>query len=122
MQPQVDELLEYRWSGNQLVGRCRMRAFHTPIGLVVLLDELADNHGPSVTNAAAEVIQAAAKVLGVSTEDTIFIEPYGDFSYNGGRGGDETFCRMRLEGPRKADCQHWPNQMAYELLGDGLNG
>lgn len=48
-----------------------------------------------MTNAAAEVIRAAAKKLGVSTEDTIFIEHCGDFSYTGGRGGDETFARIR---------------------------
>jgi len=121
MQPQVDELLEYHWQGNQLVGRCRMRSFQTPLGLVVLLDELADNPGPSVTNAAAEVIQTAAKTLGVSTEDTIFLEHYGDFSYTGGRGGEETFDRIRLETPTKAAYQHWPKQMAYDLLGEGLN-
>lgn len=120
MQPQVDEFLEYRWQGNQLVGRCRMRSFQTPIGLVVVLDELADNPGPSVTNAAPDVIRAAAKSLGVDPEDAIFLEHYGDFSYVGGRGGEETFDRIRLESATKASYQHWPRQMALDLLDGGL--
>lgn len=115
-----DDFLSYTWQGNGLTGRCRMRVFETPIGHTVLFSELADNPGPSVINAASAVIRAAAAKLDISTEETLWIEHSGDFSYTGGRGGEETFSRMRLSGAGTVSFQHWPNSLALDLLGAAL--
>ena len=112
-----DDLLSYLWKGNGLTGQCRMRVFETPIGRTVLFSELADNPGPSVTNAASAVIQAAAATLGISTDDAMWVEHYGDFSYTSGRGGEETFARMRFSQEGVVAFQHWPNSLALDLLG-----
>ncbi len=117
MEPERDELLRYKGRGAALEGECRMRSYRTNLGLVVLLDELATNPGPSVTNAGTAVIAAAARALGVVPEDTIWLEHYGDFSYEAGRGGVESFTRLRLEGV-DVSFQHWPNQMVHSLIGD----
>lgn len=117
MEPERDELLRYQGPRGSLEGECRMRAYRTNLGLVVLLSELASNPGPSVTNAGSAVIAAAVRALDADPESTIFLEHYGDCSYETGRGGVDTFTRLRLEG-NDVSYQHWPNQMIHSLVGD----
>ena len=113
-----DDTLSYSWKHTGAhEGHCRMRVFNTPLGCVVLFSELADNHGPSVTNAAEDVVQAAAARLGIRVDDAIFLEHYGDFSYTAGRGGEESFTRICLSASGSATFQHWPNSLALDLLG-----
>jgi hypothetical protein len=121
MHPTLDERLSYTWQGNRLMGICRIRAFETALGKVVFLTELANNPGPSVTNAAAEAVQAAAKVLGISEEDTVWLEHYGRSSYLTDWQGKETFARIHLTEGKTATFEHWPESMVQNLLGHGLD-
>ena len=92
----VDEVIEVdpgvRWRNGHPFTRCRYRQFDVlePQGhpSVVVVTELADNPGLSITNAAEFVWRAIARRLDSTT--FIMVEHYGRESYRYGRE-TETF-------------------------------
>ena len=78
---------------------CRLRIYDTKAGAVVVLSELADNPGISVTNTAEELATGIAQRYALDPQTTTWIEHYGPFSYHAkdGDGGDpdyETFDKI----------------------------
>jgi hypothetical protein len=74
---------------------CRLRIYDTEAGAVVVLSELADNPGKSVTNAAAELATEIAQRYALDPQTTTWLEHYGAFSYRDtGETGNETFDRI----------------------------
>lgn len=69
---------------------CRLRIYDNDAGAVVILSELADNTGISVTNTAEELATEIARLYHLTPATTTWIEHYGPFSYSDGRR-DETF-------------------------------
>ena len=69
---------------------CWLRIYSTDGGIVVVLSELAENPGVSVTNAAAALATEIARIYDLETVTTFWVEHYGAFSYTAS-GGDETF-------------------------------
>ena len=113
--PDTDSILEYTVAWNRCQGHCRLRSFSTPIGRVVVFTELADNPGPSVTNAALELIRLAANTFGFSIEDTVWVEEYGPESYPEGRR-DREFARIRI-GSGTPEWQHLPTNLVLDWTG-----
>ena len=71
-------------------GFCRLRIYGANVGTVIVLSELAENLGVSVTNAAAALATEIARIYDLETVTTFWVEHYGAFSYTAS-GGDETF-------------------------------
>ena len=71
-------------------GFCRLRIYGANVGTVIVLSELAENLGVSVTNAAAALATEIARIYPLDPDTTFWIEHYGAFSYTAS-GGDETF-------------------------------
>ena len=71
-------------------GFCRLRIYGANVGTVIVLSELAENLGVSVTNAAAALATEIARIYQLDPDTTFWIEHYGAFSYKGG-DCDETF-------------------------------
>ena len=71
-------------------GFCRLRIYGANVGTVIVLSELAENLGVSVTNASAALATEIARIYDLDPDTTFWIEHYGAFSYKGG-DCDETF-------------------------------
>ena len=57
-----------------------------------VLSEIADNEGASITNVHESLVPAVFRAMAdCPAENALFVEHYGDFSYAGGREGEETF-------------------------------
>ena len=74
--PRVDVLLDYPAGHAPHDGRCRARVYDGPAGPVLVLSELPDNPGASVTNAAEIVACAAVEQLGLSPARVTVVEHY----------------------------------------------
>lgn len=76
---------------------CGLRIYNTETGAVVILSELADNPGISVTNAIEQLATEIAKRYALNPKTTTWIEHYGPFSYYPQDGDDpnyETFDKI----------------------------
>ena len=62
---------------NGCAGVCRVRAFSFGGAPVVILTELAENSGPSVTNALEALCAQLCDALGLDANDAVWIEHYG---------------------------------------------
>lgn len=80
-------ILDYRVGWNNAAGRCRVDhrliGANPPYGVAVVVTELADNPGPSITNAAEVIATAAAAELGLEPGRMIYIEHYGPRASHG---------------------------------------
>ena len=86
----IDKQHHYTWFGVESF--CRLRIYDTDAGVVVVLSELADNPGRSVTNAAAELATEIAKRYELDPQTTTWLEHYGAVSYwDTGETFHETF-------------------------------
>ena len=75
--PEIDRILEVTSRIYPYPGRYRARLFRGPAGRVLLLTDLgAANAGPSVTNAAAEIIAVACTRFGLVATRMRVIEHY----------------------------------------------
>ncbi len=123
MLPERDELLHYT-DFNRVEAHCRLRTYRSPLGLVVVLTEVTDNPGASITNNVLVVLAAARRRLGVTDDNAMFIEHYDDSSYPEGRGQYSTFARISAEGfgESKHKWQHMPHTLVLDLLGPEIIG
>ena len=104
-------------------GFCRVRIYGANPYTIIVLSELAENPGVSVTNAAAAIATEIARNYMIDLDTTIWIEHYGAFSYKGG-DCDETFDRITFTWRnRTASNAEWKRLTAdelHELLPDGV--
>lgn len=106
---------------NGIEGCYRVTQWETPLGQVVMLTELPDNPGVSVTNAVGWLIPAVAAALVLSVDDTVWIEHYpsGDGSERDA-AKRPSFDRVYLAKGRPAWAHYGPNLIA-EMLGVDLD-
>ncbi len=110
-QPLADTL--FSWQGYRQEGRCRVLLFRTPPGTerayVVVLQELADNPGPSTVADARYLVERLSRHFGFDPADAYWIFHWGAFSFPGARASNKelflraTFSRTttgRLSAPR----------------------
>lgn len=110
-QPLADTL--FTWQGYGQEGRCRVQLFRTPPGTdrayVVVLQELADNPGPSTVADARYLVEHLSRHFGFEPADAYWIFHWGAFSFSGARASSKelflraTFSRTatgRLSAPR----------------------
>lgn len=103
---------EFRAKGpNGVEGRYRVTSWDTSLGRVVMLTELDDNPGASVTNAVAWLIPYLEQALQVDHEDTIWIEHYPQSGLR-----EPTFDRVRLVGAT-ARWEPFPCPLLASILG-----
>ena len=104
-------------------GFCRLRIYAADAATVVVISELAENPGVSVTNAAAALATEIARIYDLETVTTFWVEHYGAFSYTAS-GGDETFDLVTFTWRnRTASNVQWKRLTADELhamLPDGV--
>ena len=104
-------------------GFCRLRIYGANVGTVIVLSELAENLGVSVTNAAAALATEIARIYQLDPDTTFWIEHYGAFSYKDG-DCDETFDLVTFTWRnRTASNVQWKRLTADELhamLPDGV--
>ena len=120
----VDILHHYQTSAVRVDGGfCRVRIYGANPYTIIVLSELAENPGVSVTNAAAAIATEIARTYMIDLDTTIWIEHYGAFSYKGG-DLDETFDRITFTWRnRTASNAEWKRLTAdelHELLPDGV--
>ncbi|MDJ0719269.1 MAG: hypothetical protein QNJ54_34435 [Prochloraceae cyanobacterium] len=68
--------LAYKNAAQLRKSKCRIRIYKNGANTVVIVTELADNEGRSVTNDAEKIIELACQMYGISFEETIWIEHY----------------------------------------------
>jgi hypothetical protein len=120
----VDILHHYQMPAVRVDGGfCRVRIYGANPYTIIVLSELAENPGVSVTNAAAAIATEIARIYMIDLDTTIWIEHYGAFSYKGG-DCDETFDRITFTWRnRTASNAEWKRLTAdelHELLPDGV--
>ena len=87
----IDTIHHYRHPSTLVANaHCRLRIYDNDDGAVVILSELADNAGISVTDTAGDLATEIAALYHLTPATTTWIEHYGPFSYSDGRR-DETF-------------------------------
>jgi len=117
MQPDLDDFLDYH-DFNKTLARCRLRSYQSPAGLVVVLTELADNPGASITNSLEAVLKAVCQRFSITEDDAIILEHYCDESYEGGRGHTSAFARMKHGGFTNGNrWQAIPLALVTDLIG-----
>ncbi|GIV58258.1 MAG: hypothetical protein KatS3mg043_2194 [Rhodothermaceae bacterium] len=97
-QLQVDTL--FTWQGYRGEGVCRLRIYRTPPSdkdrtHVVILQELAENGGPSTVQDARYLADLVGRTFGFDPASAYWIFHWGPFSYEGARPDDrrELFLR-----------------------------
>ncbi len=84
-QPLADTL--FTWQGYRQEGRCRVLLFRTPPGTdrayVVVLQELADNPGPSTVADARYLVERVSRHFGFEPAGAYWIFHWGAFSFPG---------------------------------------
>lgn len=108
-----NSVLGYGDSG--LPAMCWLRAFRSEAGLVVVLTELKQNPGMSVTNDAEGAIKNACRFLGIQPDEALFLEHYGPASYEVEES--HRFARVRISGTGRAEFEHMPLDAVSALLG-----
>jgi hypothetical protein len=117
----IDTIVQYSpWPGND--AKCRLQIFpssqQTTRRMVVIVTELPDNIGMSVTNAAELIATLAVKQYDLDPETMIWIEHYPDRHPPGREGDrmfDETFdmVTFRWEGGTALTPQWKPSSRAH---------
>lgn len=81
---------------------------------MAVFTEIAQNTGPSVTNASAEIATYTAKLLDANPNDSIFLEHYDRGSYHDGSGQDSSWAVVTyqwefnpIRGRHKASTPEW---------------
>ncbi|MDQ7040078.1 MAG: hypothetical protein Q9M35_03970 [Rhodothermus sp.] len=110
-QPLTDTL--FIWQGYGTEGRCRVQLYRTAPDVdrsyVVVLQELADNPGPSTIADARYLVEHLSRHFGLDPADTYWIFHWGAFSFRGAQpSSKELFLRAtfrhtaagRLSAPR----------------------
>ncbi len=116
-EPLLDEVIDVATHESGLVTRCRFRLFAGVDGApVVVVTELAENRGLSVTNAAENVWRAIAGRL--DTARFTMVERYDAGSYDRAEHHEETFDLVTVTNG-KPGWQHprrsWPAQAGCPL-------
>ena len=88
-------LLYYR-AANGWTSAVGVTFWDVPGVVLVVLSELSDNHGPSITNNVELVARRVVELLGMEPEHTIIMEHYPAGCYGGSK--EETFDLVRLTG------------------------
>ncbi|SHK61007.1 hypothetical protein [Rhodothermus profundi] len=110
-QPLIDTL--FVWQGYRQEGRCRVQLYRTPPGTdrsyVVVLQELAENAGPSTIADARYLAERLSRQFGFNPTQAYWVFHWGAFSFRGARASAKelflraTFSRSssgRLSAPR----------------------
>lgn len=87
----IDTIHRYRHPTTGKPAHCRLRIYDTEAGAVVILSELADNHGISVTNASDALATEIANIYRLNRTTTRWVEHYDRTSYQHGKDMTETF-------------------------------
>lgn len=95
-QPLADTL--FVWQGYQQAGRCRVQLYPTPPAndrlYVVVLQELADNRGPSTIADARYLVERLSRQFGFDPANAYWIFHWGAFSFPGAQpSSKELFLR-----------------------------
>lgn len=96
-------LLYYR-AANGWTSAVGVTFWDVPGVVLVVLTELPDNHGPSITNNVELVARRVAGLLRLDPQHTIVMEHYPAGCYGGGR--EETFDLVQLDGGGEAFLGH----------------
>ncbi len=89
----------FEWRGYASLGTCRVRLYRPAAGIeregVVVLQELAENRGPSTVDDIGYLAEEVGRSLGLDPADVYWIVHWGAFSFEGAGGdrGKELFLR-----------------------------
>lgn len=118
----VDELLvvdcDADWATLQPATTCRLRVYRPAGGSpVAMVTELACNRGPSITNAAAWVWRAVAKLLDTTAFD--LVEHYGPESFADGSEPDH-YAIVKLDARTRPAWRRVSTAELHQLAGGAL--
>jgi hypothetical protein len=88
---QTDIIYSYQPPAAGIEAKCQVRIYQTDAGATVLLTELADNPGMSITNASEEIASSLAARFALNPIITTWIEHYPSTAWRDERRRDETF-------------------------------
>ena len=114
----IDTIHHYQHPTTHVDGaHCRLRIYDNDAGAVVILSELADNTGISVTNAAEELATEIARLHRLTPDTTTWIEHYDRNSYRHADDMQETFDDITFTWRNgAAHAPQWTRLTATELL------
>jgi hypothetical protein len=87
----IDTIHEYVIPPHTRISRCRLRIYTQDGRHAVVLTEIAENQGMSITNAAEDLATEIRLVYGLNPSTTAWIEHYTPDSYRERSGRAETF-------------------------------
>lgn len=116
----TDTIHNYRHPTTRAPARCRLRIYDTDAGAVVVLTEIADNPGISITNTAEELATEITAAYDLDPAAAAWIEHYTPDSYREPNTRFETFDRITFTWKGKtASAPQW-RRLAGEELRDLL--
>lgn len=87
----------FTWQGYSQAGTCRLHIYPTPPDeertRVIVLEELAENEGPSTVDDARHLAELVGRQHGIDPAEAFWVFHLGPFSYEGAEGGPELFLR-----------------------------
>lgn len=90
----------FTWQGYGQPGRCRVRVYATPPGEerthTVVIQELAENAGPSTLDDAALLAELVGRHFGVAPPDAFWVFHWGAFSFDSSFDGARADRRKEL--------------------------
>jgi hypothetical protein len=90
-------------------GTCLIEMYTSAGATLILVKELAENTGPSVTNAAAAIFMKLAYLFDLDVNTTTVIAYYGPISYSDwGRDDQENYTRLLCTTPPSQAGKHRP--------------
>lgn len=96
----------FAWQGYGRTATCHVLVYRTPPGNerahTVVIQELADNTGPTAVSDAPHLVELIGRGLNVDPDSTYWVFHYGAFSYRGAHAGSrkELFLRATFRRTR----------------------
>jgi len=126
-------------SPNRLPGLCKLDIFRRYEKTVVVMTEVADNTGQSVTNASEVIAMSIMNTFRLNPDLTMFVEHYGPESFDGNLDREDTYTVVTYDvaelKPGEYDLSRpsWHNakrkdnapeavEYAFSLIGDPIVG
>lgn len=99
---------EKLYSGNfeylhgAVMGSCHLEVYSDGVTSTILMSELGDNDGPSVTTAAATIVSKAVRAFSLDLSGITVFEEYGSWSYKSGQTSHR-ICRVTFRWTNLSD-------------------
>ncbi|MDJ0723764.1 MAG: hypothetical protein QNJ38_01470 [Prochloraceae cyanobacterium] len=101
--------------------KCRLRIYRNKRQVTVIVSEVPDNEGRSITNGVESIITHGCKKYDIDFDRVIWLEHYPEEITSSNEKIDECFSRVHLQSNKNPYWENYSKEQAERLIGMSLN-